>query len=98
MPAVAPSARPVAIKIESDLKERIKRLAQAHKRTPHWLMREAIQQYVDREEKRETLRQAALSAWNDYQATGLHVAQEAADAWLADLEAGKDVEPPECRV
>lgn len=92
----APAVRPVAIKIDPDIKERVKRLADARQRTPHWLMREAILQYVEREEKREALRQDAIRAWNEYQATGLHVTREEADAWLARLEAGEDVEPPEC--
>jgi predicted transcriptional regulator len=88
--------RPVAIKIEPEIKERVKRLADARHRSPHWLMREAIRQYVEREEKREAFRQDAITAWNEYQATGQHVTLEEADAWLAKLEAGKDVEPPEC--
>jgi predicted transcriptional regulator len=92
----APAIRPVAIKIDSDIKERVKRLADARQRTPHWVMREAIRQYVEREEKREAFRQDAINAWNEYQATGLHVTMAEADAWLAKLEAGKDAEPPEC--
>jgi predicted transcriptional regulator len=60
------------------------------------MMREAIQQYVEREEKRESLRQDGLKAWDEYQATGQHVTQEEADAWLAKLEDGQDVEPPAC--
>ena len=48
----ASAVSPVAIKI----KARVKRLAQARQRTPHWLMRETITQYVDREEKREAFR------------------------------------------
>ena len=48
------------------------------------------------EEARERLRQDALAAWADYQATGQHVTAEEADAWLAELEAGKDVDFPEC--
>lgn len=59
-------------------------------------MRQAIQQYVDREDGREALRQEALSAWNAYQATGYHVTDAEADAWLAQLQSGKDAEPPEC--
>ena len=90
--------RPVAIKIDPEIKERVKRLADARHRTPHWLMREAINQYVDREEKREAFRQDGIKAWNEYQATGLHMTAGEADAWLAKLEAGQDVEPPECRV
>jgi predicted transcriptional regulator len=30
---------------------------------PHWHMREAIRQYLDREESREAFRQDALRAW-----------------------------------
>ena len=90
------AVRPVAIKIDPEIKERVKRLADARQRTPHWLMREAIQQYVEREEKREAMRQDAIRAWKEYQATGLHVTREEADAWLARLESGEDVEPPEC--
>lgn len=90
--------RPVAIKIDSEIKERINRLAEARQRSPHWLMREAIFQYVEREEKREALRQDAIKAWNEYQATAQHLTMEEADAWLAKLEAGQDVEPPECHV
>jgi hypothetical protein len=31
-------------------------------------------------------------AWAEYQETGLHVTGEAADAWLAKLEAGEEAE------
>jgi len=92
------AVRPVAIKIDPDIKARMQRLAEARHRTPHWLMREAITQYVEREEKREAFRQEGMQAWNDYQATGLHVTHEEADAWLAKLEAGEDAEPPVCHV
>jgi predicted transcriptional regulator len=92
----ATTVRPVAIKIDAQTKERVKRLADARNRTPHWLMREAIREYVDREEKREAFRQSAKRAWDDYRVHGAHVTQAEADAWLAKLEAGKDVEPPEC--
>jgi predicted transcriptional regulator len=95
---IATSVRPVAVKIDDDIKARLKRLAEARQRTSHWLMREAITQYVDREEKRESFRQDALKAWEAYRTTGLHVTAEEADAWLAKLEQGNDVDPPECHV
>ena len=93
----AASVRPVAIKLDDDTKARVKRLADARQRSPHWLMREAITQYVDREEKREAFRQDTVQAWEAFRATGQHVTAEAADAWLAELELGKDVDPPACR-
>jgi len=52
--------RPTTIKIDQSTKERMKRLAEARQRTPHWMILEAIRQYVDREEKREALRQDAI--------------------------------------
>ena len=94
----AAGTRPVAIKIDQDTRDRVKRLAEARHRTSHWLMREAISQYVEREEKREIFRQDGIKAWDEYQANGLHVTSEEADAWLGQLEAGHDVEPPECHV
>jgi predicted transcriptional regulator len=83
-----------SLKLDAEIKTRLQQLAQLRRRSSHWLMREAIEQYVEREERREQLRQDALAAWAEYQATGLHVTAEEADAWLAQLEAGEDAEPP----
>ena len=91
-------ATATSIKLDDELKGRVQHLADARRRTSHWIMREAIAQYVEREEKREAFRQDALRAWEDYQRTGLHLTLEEADAWLAKLEAGEDAEPPECHV
>ncbi len=89
---------PVTVKIEPAIKQRVQRLAQARNRTAHWVMHEAIVQFVDREEKREGVRQDAIAAWDEYQLTGLHVTMGEADAWLAKLEDGHDVEPPAAHV
>jgi predicted transcriptional regulator len=94
--ATTSATRPVAVKLDQGIRDRIQILAVARHRSAHWLMREAVQQYVDREEKHEAFRQDGIRAWNDYQATGLHVTQDEADDWLGKLEAGQDVEPPEC--
>lgn len=85
-----------SLKLDPDLKERVQRLASVRRRSAHWVMREAVEQYVAREEQREQLRQDALAAWNHYQTTGLHATAEEADAWLAKLEAGEDAGAPEC--
>jgi len=93
-----PKPSTTSVKLDVGVKQRVQRLALARRRSPHWLMREAIEEYVEREEKREQIRQDALAAWTHFQATGLHVTAEEADAWLAKLEAGKDSAPPKCRV
>lgn len=85
-------ATPTSIKLDDDLKGRIQHLAEARRRSAHWLMREAVEQYVEREEKREAFRQDTLRAWEDYQATGLHATADEVEKWLASW--GKDNEAP----
>jgi hypothetical protein len=51
-----------------------------------------------RAELREAWRQEGLAAWEEYQLTGLHLTNEEAKDWLAQLAAGNNVEPPECHV
>lgn len=90
------TVRPVAIKIDDDIKARVKRLAETRHRTSHWLMREAITQYVEREEKREAFRQDTLRAWDEYRTTGLHATAEEVDAWLASWGTDDERPAPEC--
>ena len=90
------ASSPVAVRLADPLKARIRTLSDLRDRPVHWLMREAIEQYVTREEQREAFRQEAQTAWHHYQTTGLHVTGEEADAWLSELETGNDIEPPTC--
>lgn len=90
----ATTSRPIAIKLDLDIRERIKRLAEARHRSTHLMMRDAIAQFIEREERREPFRQEGIRAWNEYKATGLQVTLEEADKWMAKLEAGDDVAPP----
>jgi predicted transcriptional regulator len=89
-------AAATSIKLGDDLKGRIQHLAKARRRTSHWIMREAIAQYVEREEKHEAFKREALEAWETYQRTGLHLTGEEVDTWLAKLESGDDAEMPAC--
>ena len=93
-----PIASTTSLKLDSELKQRVQQLASARRRSAHWIMREAVEQYVEREERLEQLRQEALAAWAEYQTTGLHVTAQDADAWLAKLEAGKRAVIPKCHV
>lgn len=92
----ATATHPVAIKIDQDTRDRIKRLAEARHRTSHWLMREAISQYVEREEKRDAFRQDAINAWNEYRETGLHVTGDEVIAWLDTWGEENEKAAPAC--
>ena len=90
------AAQPVSLNLDEAVKDRLQKLADKRHRSPDVMVREAVEQYVDREERREQFRQDALAAWADYEATGLHATEAEADTWLARLEAGEDAEPPAC--
>jgi predicted transcriptional regulator len=83
-------ATPTSIKLDDDLKGRVQHLAEARRRSAHWIMREAIEQYVNREEKQEAFKQDAVAAWERYQATGTHATAEEVEKWLNSW--GKDDE------
>ncbi len=51
---------------------------------------------MERDKKRDQIRQEALAAWTHFQTTGQHITAEEADAWLVKLEAGNDTVPPKC--
>ncbi len=84
------------LKLEPEMKERVKHLAEAKQRSPHWVMKAAIEQYVEREEKREAFNREAVEAWEEYQATGLHVTHEEMITWLESWGTENELPPPEC--
>jgi predicted transcriptional regulator len=86
----------VAIKIDQKTKERYKNLALIKDRSTHWMMREAIKQYVDREEKRESFLRDAVNSWNEYQETGLHATGEEVIKWLNTWGTDDEQDAPEC--
>lgn len=89
-------ASATSVKLDNDMKERVQHLAATRKRTSHWIMREAIAQYVEREEKREAFRSETLEAWETFQETGLHATAEEVDRWLASWGTENELPTPKC--
>lgn len=85
-----------SIKLDEALKGRVQHLAEARRRSAHWIMREAIAEYVEREEKREALRRETLEAWDEFQANGLHATAEEVDKWLASWGTDGELPAPQC--
>jgi predicted transcriptional regulator len=59
-------------------------------------MREAISQYVDHKEVRESFKKEALASWTDYQETGLHLTGDEVFAWLRTWGTDEERPIPEC--
>ncbi|ODR85638.1 CopG family ribbon-helix-helix protein [Shewanella xiamenensis] len=88
--------KPVSVKLDADIKARVEHLAEARKRSSHWMMREAIREYVEREEKREALQQEALRAWEEHQTSGLHVTGDEVVNWLESWGSENEKAAPSC--
>jgi len=62
-----------SLKLDDAMKSRLQNLATSRNRSAHWVMREAIRQYVEREEARESFKAEANASWAAYQETGRHL-------------------------
>lgn len=85
-----------SLKIDDELKGRVQHLASLRDRSPHWIMREAIKQYVEREEARESFKEEAQASWTAYQETGRHLTGQEVRAWLNTWGTDNGMGLPEC--
>ncbi len=87
------ATHPMAVKLEPEMKERLLRLAATKRRSPHWIMKEALKEYTEKEERAENLRQETLRRWETYKVTEKGVDNKAVLAWLetwgSDHETGR---------
>lgn len=85
-----------SVKLDETLKGKIQHLASLQHRSAHWIMRKAIEEYVDREEARESFKQEALGSWSAYQETGRHLTGQEIRDWLGKWGNDKEAGLPEC--
>jgi predicted transcriptional regulator len=70
-------------------------LGQAKRRSPHWLVVEAIRLYVEREEEEiERARAETRERLARYDATGEYIADEDVQAWLKTWGTRNEQQPP----
>jgi predicted transcriptional regulator len=86
----------VSVTLDPAEQERLAALARSRRQAPHELMREAIRQYLDREEGRASFRKEAYAAWREYQKTGLHLTGAEAVQWLDSWGTEAETPPPRC--
>lgn len=91
-----PQRMATSIRIDDELKARVQRLAERRQRSTHWVMREAIAQYVAREEALDSFKQEALASWKAYKETGRHLTGEEVRAWLETWGTDAEAAMPEC--
>ena len=96
LPCDISSGMATSLKIDDVLKGRVQHLANQRRRSSHWIMLEAIQQYVEREEARERFKQEAMASWGSYQETGRHLTGQEVRSWLNTWGTGDEQTAPKC--
>ena len=78
-------ATTLGIKLDDEVRARLKRLGETKRRSTHWLMKEAIERYLQDEERYEQEKAEDLARWERYLETGEHIPQEEMTVWLDGL-------------
>jgi predicted transcriptional regulator len=78
------------IKLDETTQKRLKDLAEKRSRSPHWLMKTAIEDYLTREERYEKEKTEDIEAYEEYVGTGRAIDHETVMTWLKDLADGKN--------
>ncbi len=84
----------IGIKIDDETRRRLKELAEARNRTAHWIVKEAVSEYLTREEVVEKERIEDQQRWDHYVLTGEAVDHDRVRDWLQGLADGQDDECP----
>lgn len=79
------------IKLDNKTKERLRALGELRDRSPHWLMKAAVERYLDEEEEYERQKREDLAEWEDYLLTGEALPNSQVIEWLSHLAQGKRV-------
>ena len=80
----------MGVRLSEDIQHRLEVLGKARDRTPHYLMKAAIERFLDVEEALEAERQLVKSRWKKYELTGETVDHEDVKAWAAGPDSGTE--------
>ena len=88
----------IAVKLGDLERGRLAELAKVKQRSAHYLMREAIREYLEREEARQGFIAAAEASYVHYKETGMHVTLDEFAAWVDEVVVLPEATLPKCHV
>ena len=78
------------IKLDEETQNRLKALAAKRDRSPHWLMRTAIESYLKQEEQYEREKSEDMQRWSHFELTGQAIDNTSVNKWLNKLANGQN--------
>ena len=83
-------SKTVGIRLDEDLQKRLKSLGKTRDRSPHYLMKAAIETYLEIEEALEAEKTLMQDRWDRFELTGDAISQDDMKAWAETLGSGQD--------
>ena len=75
----------MGVRLDKETRYRLEALGKARDRTPHYLVKAAVERFLDVEEALEAERQLVKDRWQKYELTGETVDHADVKAWAASL-------------
>jgi predicted transcriptional regulator len=75
----------IGVRLSEDTRDRLEAVGKARDRTPHYLMKSAIERFLEMEEALEAERQLVNSRWQKFELTGETVDHADVKVWAAGL-------------
>ena len=75
----------MGVRLNEKTQHRLEALGKARDRTPHYLMKTAIERFLEVEEALETERQIVKTRWEKFELTGEAVDHSDVEAWAASV-------------
>ncbi len=87
MTAAVDPTRPatVTLKLGEGARERLKLLAEAKRRSAHYLMKEVIERYLDQEEAQQAILKSVDAKVANFEANGKHITLDEVKSWAGVL-------------
>jgi predicted transcriptional regulator len=87
---------PLSIKLGADKKEDLIWIAQKRDRSVHFLLLQAVSEYIESEKKRLEFYEDGRKSLEHYKATGLHTTHAEMMAWANSLGTANELTQPIC--
>ena len=85
------------LRLDEATQMRLEALGKARDRTPHYLMKQAVERFLETEEAVESERRLLKERWERFALTGEAIDHEEVENWAAGLKAGKTSRRPATR-
>lgn len=86
----------LSVKLNMDEKNALKTIAKSRSRSVHYVMREVMRDYIQKEKERIAFYDRGVAAIEHHDQTGLHTTLDEMNAWLEARKTAKSSPMPKC--